>query len=524
MTVFHGVTALLHRAVREAALKRRHHLLRLATAFFLLVLLVTAHSRSSTWGAPGLYYFARVSTLNVVLVTLAGIGLFAPCIVEEREQGTLPLLLLAGIDPLGVILGKAGGRLFVGLTLLAVQIPFGALAVALGGLLLDQALAAYAVLAAYLLLAAAWGTAVSAMTARSATASLLTAVGLIVFLGSPWLLMTSASGFVGVGWVSSGSAFVKAMHGAAEWLEGRNVVLVLQHILNASAAASGWRQTAGSYVFTAAVLLGISWWLLRKDVYGEGWLWRKDRASRTRSREVSAMVNKAVDAMWVSPVMWKEFRVLGGGWKVFVTKCVLYPLLFAGFHWEMQTYRSLTRGFHDYWELMFLIFSAMVALEWLFYAARLFGDELGSGGWSVTSTLPMSLGRVAFEKLLGCLWAGTPTLVAVAVAGSQISTEWKRLVTDANRLSVLFAVLLFWHLVVLTSLYVRRGSLVLSTAIVVLAGTLLFPLLLSAATTFAAYGGDVEPVAAVLYCGISLTVLLQFCIWTRLRYLAAVEG
>lgn len=518
--MFHGVTTLLRRAIREAALRRRHHLMRLATALFLLALLVSAHVSSPSRGAPGLYYFFLVTALNVVLILLAAVGLFAPCIVEEREQGTLPLLLLAGVDPLSIILGKSGGRLFVCLSLLAVQIPFGVLAAALGGLLAEQALVTYVVLASFLLLAAAWGTAMSVMASRPATASLLTAGGLLLFLASSVILTACISGFTAAGWMESGSLVHAWLDGTARWLHAANPWVVLEQVLRMPGSPSLWQMPVAVYVGAAAVLGLCAWVVLRKDVYGVGW--RASRRARTGSgkSDPARCIEQATRRIWTLPIAWKEFRLLGG-WRSVTIKTVVYVLLYAGLRWEMQFFWHQTRGGLDYWELMFALTSGLLALEALLHATRLFGDEFRTGGWNVTSMLPVTLPRLTAEKALGCLCFSIPTLLAWAVAARHVMFQWSRLFVEPAWLALLFAIVIFWHLVLAASLFVRNGSLVLSAAVVALAGALLFPVLAAAASTFSVGGTKFGSFSAVLYCGISLTALLQFCIWSRLRQLTA---
>ncbi len=517
--MFHGVTTLMQRSIREAATRRRHHLMRLGTALFLLVLLVSAHVSTRAAGAPGLYYFSLVTTLDLVLIVLAATGLFAPCIVEEREQGVLPLLLLAGVDPLSIILGKSGGRLFVCLSLLAVQIPFGVLAAALGGLLVKQIVVAYAILVAFLLLAAAWGTAMSAVASRPTTASLLTAGGLLLLLTSSQILTTSARGFVMAGWLKPGSSAQGWLSQTAQRLHAQNPYVVLRQVLQGPDSSADWPTAVLLYLVLAAALWLGSWAILRKDVYGMGWRGGRRARPPAAVSDAARCIERAAKAIWRFPVAWKEFHQLGG-WPLVTIKSLVYVLLFVAFRWEMSFLDPRTRGGLDYWKLMFTLISGLLVWEWLLYASRLFGDEFRTGGWDLTSALPMSLPRLAAEKLLGCLCLSTPTLLAWAFAARNVTVRWAQLLADPECLALIFAGVVFWHLVLASSLFVRNGSLVLSVAVVTLAGVLLFPFLAAAASAFSVSGTRFESMSAVLYCGISLTALLQFCIWTRLRQLA----
>ena len=109
--------------------------------------------------------------LNVALIVLAGISFFATAITEEKEEETLGLLKMAGLNPLGLLLGKSTSRLINTLLLLGVQFPFTLLAVTLGGATVTQIVAGYAALAAFLILTANVGLLASVVFRRGGTAS-----------------------------------------------------------------------------------------------------------------------------------------------------------------------------------------------------------------------------------------------------------------------------------------------------------------------------------------------------------------
>ena len=81
-------------------------------------------------------------------------GFFATAITEEKEEGTLGLLKMAGISRVSILLGKSTSRLITAILLFLVQLPFTLLAITLGGVTLGQIFAAYWALLAYMLLVA----------------------------------------------------------------------------------------------------------------------------------------------------------------------------------------------------------------------------------------------------------------------------------------------------------------------------------------------------------------------------------
>src|SRR5262249_47455071 len=150
--------------------------------------------------------------LNMVLISLAGISFFATAITEEKEEDTLGLLKMAGIDPVGILLGKSTSRLLGAALLLLVQFPFTLLAITLGGVTLGQVLAAYFSLTAYMVLLANVGLLCSVVFQRGGMASIITGLVLVVYL-----LAGAGVRAVTLGLVNSG--LVARRGSVEEWLE-----------------------------------------------------------------------------------------------------------------------------------------------------------------------------------------------------------------------------------------------------------------------------------------------------------------
>src|SRR5262249_4694747 len=128
-----GVLALLERSLRVDARALGPHQARFWLMIGIYGTIIYTAAMSATIGAPGLTLFRVVTQLNLVFITLMGIGFFSTAISEEREEDTLGLMLMAGISPLGILMGKSVGRLAQASLLVAVQYPFTLLAVTLGG-------------------------------------------------------------------------------------------------------------------------------------------------------------------------------------------------------------------------------------------------------------------------------------------------------------------------------------------------------------------------------------------------------
>ena len=119
-----STAAMFTRALRSDTRRLRPHLFRMLFAGLILGSLVMAHIQSLSLGAPGLFFFGNILWLNLVLIVLAAVSFLSTAITEEKEEGTLGLLMLAGVSPLAMLLGKSSTRLFSTALLLVVQFPF----------------------------------------------------------------------------------------------------------------------------------------------------------------------------------------------------------------------------------------------------------------------------------------------------------------------------------------------------------------------------------------------------------------
>ena len=120
--------------------------------------------------APGLQFLHGILFLNVLFILLAATSYFASSITEEKEEGTIALLVIAGVSPTGLLLAKSTTRILEGILLLAVQLPFALLAVALGGVMWDQVIASYIALGGFLVLSGNLALLASVVATRTAAA------------------------------------------------------------------------------------------------------------------------------------------------------------------------------------------------------------------------------------------------------------------------------------------------------------------------------------------------------------------
>ena len=165
--------AIVIRALREHFRSRMLSGVRgIFAALVLFVIFIVSRGDSD---APGLQFLSGILLLNFLFILLAATSYFSSAITEEKEEGTIGLLRMAGVSPTGLLLAKSGTRILEGILLLAVQFPFAMMAVTLGGATLEQVAAGYLALGAFLFLAGNLALVASVLASRTITAVPVTA-------------------------------------------------------------------------------------------------------------------------------------------------------------------------------------------------------------------------------------------------------------------------------------------------------------------------------------------------------------
>ncbi|QDT94376.1 hypothetical protein [Gimesia algae] len=174
-------------ALKKDTREKKTHLLRFACIGIVFCILYSSWFTSSRVGAPGLDFFTKIIWLNFWLVTLAGIGFFSTAITEEKEEETLPLLKLAGINALALLAGKSSVRALRVILLLMGQLPFLLLSVSLGGITPLQIYATLAAMIGYIILISNFALLCSVYAKRSGEAIALVLTALFFYFIFPTL-------------------------------------------------------------------------------------------------------------------------------------------------------------------------------------------------------------------------------------------------------------------------------------------------------------------------------------------------
>ena len=510
--------ALVERSLRVDTRLTRTHLIRLTFAGLILLLLARVQTNFTAYNSPGLDVFASICWLNFFLLNLAAISFFSTVITEEKEEMTLGLLRMAGISPVGILLGKVTPRFISVVMLLSVQIPFTLLAITLGGVTIHQVLAGYSSLLAFTAMAAGVGALFSTICQRSNLAVTLMTATLAALYVSKWIVAELLDGLRDRQWISATDERIGLE--SVEYLFRTTGIASIQEILT-----TNYSGDLLSYHVISNVLIGGICFVLAWSVFD---VFSRNDYQAAPPRGLAAFFGSRVATIsekkrvWRNAIAWKDFNFLTGGWAAIGIKLLAYSILMGGMSLSLATRMRSGISENIGATLMSSMLTAM-AVEIPIYLSRLYREELRWQTWAVLSLLPESTGRLVWNKLLGVLPTFLPSMVVFTVGACFAPEFFKDLlkVTVLNIAGwhIVFQYLLGLQLVVLLSLIVKWGSLPLGFSLVIVAN-----LPINRVLARQLFGrGDRIPAELVIALIVTLLVMvaLQFAIVRRLRSLAA---
>ncbi len=517
--------ALMNRSLNHDIRRRRFHLLRLAVVISLFCLLIATHANSLSLAAPGLSFFRTIAWLNFAAIAAAGVGFFATAITEEKEEMTLELFLIAGISPLAILIGKGVNRFFLALSVLVVQIPFTILAVTLGGVKLGQIAAAYIALAAYLFLAANIGLFFSVICSRTGAAMFFTAVTIGMLLACPLLINTATQTMIARGFIANGGAAAEFASHTAQCFDDASIITQLDNVMMAQFASPAIGFQVQSNLAGGAVLFFVSWLLFALVNTGashaapsRGWVARPDRLFGCL----------APARPWTNALAWKDFHFMAGGKTMLLVRALLIPALAAVLYGGVY----IAKSWIDWWdaaaEILAGVALTFLAGEMIVQASRVFSEEVKWRTLGNIGMLPRSIGRVANDKVRGCLLGCLPALVWLTFAVASAPDVFLTYLDDVDEgmwaLCFVAEFVLFLYVTAYLSLVVKWGSLPL--AVLAFAVYLAFSMSCFATVLVGPLiaGSDVGTIVYTSYNIAAATVLSGFLHAAVGRRLSAAKG
>lgn len=511
-----GTFALVERSLRVDVRLMRTHLVRLLFAGIILFLLVQVHNDITWHQAPGREFFTGICYLNFCLLNLAAMSFFSTVITEEKEEMTLGLLKMAGISPIGILMGKTSPRLITAVMLLSVQLPFTFLAITLGGVLRDQILAAYLSLLSFAVLLAGLGAFFSTICRRSNVSAALTTVSLVALYVGPEVTDALARESQRRGYIPLWTA------STTEWLcncfREATPFSAIGNILSTGYSGGLFTWQVVSNLIAGAILFGISWLLFDACTRNETPIApARGLTAMFRRRVTKTRTGAGGNRVWNNAIAWKDFHFITGGLTAVIIKFGCYVLLLTGMGFLMG--RQMRSEFSD--NVGALCMTSMLlalAVEIPIYASRLFREEIRWQTWSNLVLLPESIGKIAVQKIVGTLPTFLPG-VAILLFGAVLAPRFvddfiEDALDEVGFWWFLSQYILGLHLVVLLSLVVKWGSLPLGIALVVLGNALFI------ACASNSGGGDGILIVPIFFAIVGICVSIAL-IGDRLRALAA---
>lgn len=511
--MFRGILALFFRSLRSESRSFWLHFSRvlLLAAFYFGI--EVAQEQSLTIAAPGLSLFKYAIYANLTFLTLLGISYFSSVISEEREEGTLGLILMTGVSPLGFLLGKSASRLVQVLVLLVLQLPFTLLSITLGGLAPGQIVGAYLALAAYAILVASIGLFCSVVCRKSRDAASLALMGTIAYALIP---LTATTAITNIErqiykqqpfWIWVGSDAIPTL----DWIRSTNILSEFSQTTS-STYQFHISPLVISHVAAGIVLFLISWWLFGVIAYEET---QEERVITTSTPWLGRL---GTGRAWKWAFAWKDFHFIAGGWIGCIGRVLVYVGLFLiGL---VQSRMEFEDQFENLMRIYRIFIVPIFVIDCALCLSRTFQDEIRHQTLSSLLMLPTSTRELISGKLWGCLLGLTPGMIAVTAAFLMPATGDSIAETVRSHAfwSVIAHVLFGFALCVLLSTYMRTAVIVTSFAIT--AAISIAPMILAQWMELS------DTRLRLLYTAefsglVVLTVTIAWALVTRVRYLGS---
>ncbi len=298
----------------------RHFVIRAGYVAALMVLLYTASQAAFGWQqALGVGDMARFGNLSFQIFSVVQISLLfffgllfsASSVAQEKDRGTLLLLLLTDLRERELVFGKLLASLLIVFVTWAASIPVFALIYLLGGVSLQQVAWSLILSVVTLIAAGSWGGLVAYWRDKTFQTLSVSVLGAVLFLGVVEVASRAIGGTAG------------------EWIGALNPYRTLNDILDpfastdvGIASVSGLRSVV-ALLALSVVLNGVTIISLRR--------WNTLKFSQPREEKVAATGQTRVKnrEIWANPVLWREIRTRAYGRKILAIKAAY--LLFAGY-------------------------------------------------------------------------------------------------------------------------------------------------------------------------------------------------
>lgn len=292
----------------------------------------------------GLMLFQVLGPLQLALALFCSALLTASAVAQEKDRGTLVLLLITRLTNAELVLGRLLASLLNVLILLAAALPCFMLACLFGGIAWEQVLRSFAVTLVTTLAAGSLGSTLALWREKTFQTLAITALVLVSWLA---LWEVVALGVLGASW--RGIACESWAIAMSPW---QAILETTRPATSAADVTAWWHGPVTFYLGAAlasAVLLNlVAIWRVRiwnpsrevqavprdaddrENVWGLVPVEPKPAAAAMSSADVTATPKRTRPSrqVWDNPVLWREVRTRAYGRRMLVVRAA-YLLLFA---------------------------------------------------------------------------------------------------------------------------------------------------------------------------------------------------
>lgn len=319
----------------------RHYLIRsgYVAAVFILIftagqtILGTQQIQTVTIGEfarLGNLIFQIIAFLQLLLVLFFTLLFSAGSIAQEKDRGTLILLLMTELKDRELVSGKIQSSLLIVYVLLAASIPVCIFLYLMGGVELSQIIWMELLCLMTVFATGSWAGLVAFWREKTFQTLAISVLGMVVFLGVVELVVS----------------LIGPHFGGRAWIAGLNPFRSLYEILNPLSLNSGlqvitvsaWPSLISLFVLGIALkaytILRLRVWNPSRSVY---------KSTAKEEAEEAVIIKEKSRPIWSNPVIWREIMTKAYGRKIFVIK--LAYILLAGFTlWSASTSNAAAEG------------------------------------------------------------------------------------------------------------------------------------------------------------------------------------
>ncbi len=319
----------------------RHYLIRsgYVAAVFILIftagqtILGTQQIQTITIGEfarLGNLIFQMIAFLQLLLVLFFTLLFSASSIAQEKDRGTLILLLMTELKDRELVSGKLQSSLLIVYVLLAASIPICVFLYLLGGIELSQIIWMEVLSLMTVFATGSWAGLVAFWREKTFQTLAISVLGLVVFLGVVELVISL---------INANSVF-------RPWISGLNPFRSLYEILNPLSLNSGLQAVTVS-AWPSLVSLFALGLVLKFYTVLRLRVWNPSRSvfrSTTKEQQEETIVTKEHSRrIWSNPVIWREIMTKAYGRKIFLIK-LAYLILAGTTLWSAVTSDAVTEG------------------------------------------------------------------------------------------------------------------------------------------------------------------------------------